>query len=205
MLSMAEDLEAVRQLAEVIERNSITLEKLVSDLLDVSRITLGQIRLECHPTEIAAIIGSASQGAQTAAAARQIDLVLDVPSDLPVVWGDPTRLQQVLWNLLNNAVKFTPPHGTVAVTARQDGDAVAITVTDTGQGIPAEILPHVFEMFRQGEPGTSSTHGGLGLGLSIARTLVELHGGTIHAESAGAGAGARFVIRLPAAAAARPR
>jgi PAS domain S-box-containing protein len=200
MLALAENLEAVRKLAEVIERNSVTLENLVSDLLDVSRITLGHIRLDRHPVEIAAIVETASQGAQTAAAGRQIELVIDVAPDLPVVWGDSTRLQQVLWNLLNNAVKFTSPGGTVAVSARQDGEAVVIDVTDTGEGIPAEILPHIFDMFRQGQPGANRTHGGLGLGLSIARTLVELHGGTIRAESAGLGHGARFVIRLPAAA-----
>jgi PAS domain S-box-containing protein len=202
MLLMAGDLQTAHANAEVIERNAVTLEMLVADLLDVSRITLGQMRIEPQRISLAAVVASALQGIQAAAEARGLEVRVDVPADLPPLRADLTRMQQVIWNLLNNAVKFTPDGGQIEVQGSLDGDRLQLVVRDTGQGIDAAKLSHVFDMFWQAEPASSRTHGGLGLGLSIAQRLVELHGGTITAHSDGPGRGTAFVVRLPVAPAA---
>ena len=202
MLLAAPDLESARQNAEIVARNAVILEKLVADLLDVSRITVGQMRLEPQAVRLDAVVASALQGIGPAAEARSLEIRVDVPADLPPLWADGTRLQQVIWNLVNNALKFTPDGGTIEVQARHAGDRVQLVVRDTGQGIEPAKLPHVFDMFWQAEPATSRRHGGLGLGLSIAQRLVELHGGDITATSDGPNTGTAFVVRLPVASAA---
>jgi signal transduction histidine kinase len=187
----------VRQLTDMIERNGSALAKLVEDLLDVSRITLGHVRLETQPIRLADLLNNATQSIQPAAQVKNIQLSVG-GTDPGKVMGDPTRLQQIIWNLLTNAIKFTPPHGQVTAALARDRGQVVLTVSDSGCGIDPAFLPHIFEPFRQGEPTASRIHGGLGIGLSIARHLVELHAGTIAARSGGPGQGSTFVVTLPA-------
>ena len=182
---------------EVIERNALTLTEMVEDVLDVSRTIAGKIRLNVQAVDMARTVEEAIATVRPAADARGIVLqsVLD-PGAGPVS-GDPERLQQILWNLLSNAVKFTSRGGRVQVRLARVDSRVELAVSDTGIGIPREFLPHVFERFRQADSGYSRVHGGLGLGLAIARELVELHGGTIQASSDGQGKGATFLVKLP--------
>jgi PAS domain S-box-containing protein len=183
---------------DVIERNAAAQNQLIEDLLDISRITRGQVRLDPAPTFIGAILKEAVDGVRPAAEARRITLQVEIDPAAGIVTADSTRLQQVFWNLLTNAVKFTGQGGRVTVTARRVGDdEVEVAVSDTGEGIAADFLPFVFEPFRQADAKLVRGHGGLGLGLAISRQLVELHGGTIHAASGGPGQGATFVVRLP--------
>jgi signal transduction histidine kinase len=185
-----------RELTDMIERNGAALAKMVEDLLDVSRITLGHVRLDTQSIRLSDLLTLTAQSIQPAAQAKQIRLTVTA-ADSNVVHGDQTRLQQIVWNLLTNAIKFTPQNGHVqASVSAQDGYAV-LTVTDSGRGISKSFLPHVFEPFRQAEPSTSRTAGGLGIGLSIVKHLVELHGGTIAAASEGEGHGSTFIVRLP--------
>jgi signal transduction histidine kinase/CheY-like chemotaxis protein len=182
---------------ETIERNARAQAQLIEDLLDMSRIMSGKVRVDMRPVALHTVIDSALAAIAPAAQAKNI--ALDARSDPEAgnVTGDPDRLQQVMWNLLSNAVKFSGNGGQVQVTlARTDGYAT-VTVTDSGIGISPEFLPFVFDRFRQADASTTRRHGGLGLGLAIVRQLVELHGGTIHAESSGEGEGASFIIRLP--------
>jgi signal transduction histidine kinase len=188
----------VRELTDMIERNGAALAKLVEDLLDVSRITLGHLRLDSQPLRLADLLTIAAQGVQPAAQAKEIELTVNV-SDPAVVSGDPTRVQQIIWNLLTNAIKFTPPRGRVEATVSSSKGEVTLTVADTGRGIDPEFLPHVFEPFRQAEKSASRTQGGLGIGLSIVRHLVELHGGTVTAASRGLDQGSTFTVTLPTA------
>jgi signal transduction histidine kinase len=194
------DAPTARRAIEVIDRNARSQAQLIEDLLDFSRIASGRLRLEVRETELAPLIAAAIEVVRPAAEAKQIQIqcVLD-PTCSPVS-GDPERLKQILWNLLSNAVKFTPDGGRVDVQLRRDGAHSELVVTDTGQGIRPDFLPHVFEHFRQGDPSTTKRHGGLGLGLAIVRHLVELHGGMIRAESDGEGKGAVFTVRLPSVA-----
>jgi signal transduction histidine kinase len=194
--AFAPDHTQVTQIAETITHNGELLRHLVEDLLDVSRITLGGMQLDWQSVDVAALLDSVVASIQPGAQAKALRLTVTAASDVPPVMGDPTRLQQVIWNLLTNAVKFTPS-GEVHVHLRPDGDDVVLTVSDTGEGIDPAFLPHVFEMFRQAESPTSRTHGGIGVGLSIVQRLVELHGGSVSAESEGMGRGARFSVRLP--------
>jgi len=182
---------------ETIERNARTQAQLVEDILDVSRIIRGQLRLNVRPVALVPVIESALDTVRPAADAKSIRLqsVLD-PAAGPVS-GDSDRLQQIIWNLLTNAVKFTPKGGRVQICLERINSHVEITVTDTGQGISAEFLPYVFDRFRQADGSITRSYNGLGLGLAIVRHLVELHGGTVHAESAGKGLGARFTVKLP--------
>jgi PAS domain S-box-containing protein len=182
---------------EVIERNAITQNQLVEDLLDMSRITTGKVRLDPIPVHVVTILREALEGVRPAAEAKGIALEIDVDPFAGAVRADTTRLQQVFWNLLTNAVKFTAQGGRVAVSLRRNAANVEVTVTDTGRGISPEFLPFVFEPFRQAESRFDRAHGGLGLGLAITRQLVELHGGTIDASSPGVGGGATFTIALP--------
>jgi diguanylate cyclase len=198
MLGMAADDPArVRQMAEAISRNSEVLRHLVEDLLDVSRMTLGGVQLRWQPLDLAVLVDAAAAALQPTAAAKGIRLTVAAAHGLPSVRGDQTRLQQVVWNLLMNAVKFTPSGGEIRVDLGRWHDEVVLTVEDTGQGIDPAFLPHVFDMFRQAEPMSSRVHGGLGLGLSIVRRLVELHGGRVSAASDGRGHGSTFTVYLP--------
>jgi signal transduction histidine kinase len=192
----AQEPDKVTQIAETITHNGELLRHLVEDLLDVSRITLGGMQLEWQRVDVAALLDVVVAGVQPGAQAKAIRLTVASAPDVPPVMGDPTRLQQVIWNLVANAVKFTPA-GEIRIVLHQEGGEVVLTVTDTGEGIDAAFLPHVFDMFRQAESASSRTHGGIGVGLSIVRRLVELHGGSVCAESDGLGHGARFSVRLP--------
>jgi diguanylate cyclase len=194
----AHDQARVRLLTETIERNGTALAKLVEDLLDVSRITLGHVQLEMQSVRLADLLTIAAQGLQPSAQVKDIALTVKA-TDPGTVIGDPTRLQQIIWNLLTNAIKFTPAQGRVEAAISREGARIVLAVSDSGCGITPAFLPHVFEPFRQGEPTASRVHGGLGIGLSIVRYLMELHGGTITAHSAGPGQGSVFVVSLPAA------
>jgi signal transduction histidine kinase len=196
--SLVHESTRARELTDMIERNGAALAKMVEDLLDVSRITLGHVRLDTQSIRLSDLLTLSAQSIQPAAQAKQIRLTVTA-SDSSVVHGDQTRLQQIVWNLLTNAIKFTPQNGHVdASVSSHDGYAM-LTVTDSGRGISKAFLPHVFEPFRQAEPSTSRSAGGLGIGLSIVKHLVELHGGTIAAMSEGEGRGSTFVVSLPIA------
>lgn len=184
---------------ETIDRNARAQVAIIEDILDLSRIVTGKLRLDLRPTELDAVIESALDTVRPAADARAIRLLPALDPAAGAVIADPERLQQVVWNLLTNAVKFTPRGGEVRVWLRRDGSQVEIVVADTGQGLDPEFLPHVFDRFRQADASTTRSHGGLGLGLAIAKHLVELHGGAIFAESEGPGRGAVFTVRLPIA------
>ena len=181
---------------ESIERNARAQARLIEDLLEISRIVTGKLRLQVEETDMAAIVDAAVEVIQPAAAAKRIELDVQVAARPALTSGDPNRLQQVVWNLLSNAVKFTEPEGTVTVRLERNG-AYRLTVRDTGAGIEPRFLPFVFEPFRQADGTASREHGGLGLGLAIAKQLVELHGGTIQARSLGKGTGATFEVTLP--------
>jgi signal transduction histidine kinase/ActR/RegA family two-component response regulator len=193
------DEETFRRGLETIERNARAQGQLIDDLLDMSRIISGTLRLDVQLIEPDKVIEAALGTVHPAAVAKRIDLRVDVARNIGTVLGDPGRLQQVMWNLLSNAVKFTPTGGTVQVLLSRDGQDVLIRVADSGIGISPEFLPYVFDRFRQQDASITRKHGGLGLGLSIARQLVELHGGTIAVASSGAHAGTTFTLRLPLA------
>ena len=187
---------------EILERNAHVLTQIVEDVLDVSRITAGKLRLSVREIQLSAVISDAVATILPAADAKGVAVQADVDSAGPFVMGDPERLQQVVWNLLANAVKFTRRGGTVRVELRQAESHVEVIVSDTGRGIAPDFLPHLFERFRQADSRFSREHGGLGLGLAIAREIVQTHGGTIEASSPGDGLGATFTVRLPMAAGA---
>ncbi|HEY3494108.1 MAG TPA: ATP-binding protein [Polyangiaceae bacterium] len=189
--------EPARNALDVIERNGRAQAKLVTDLLDISRITSGTMRLEVQPVDLAAVSKAAVDSILPAAAAKDVRLEIAIAPTVPLVSGDPARLQQVVWNLLSNAVKFTPRGGRVQLGVSQVDSQVEIRVRDSGQGIAEEFLPHLFERFRQADGSTARQHGGLGIGLSIVKQLVELHGGNVYALSAGADRGATFIVDLP--------
>ena len=189
--------EDTHRALETIKRNAKLQAQLIDDLLDISRITQGKLRLENRPVPLAALLDTMIETVQLAANAKEIDLQTQLDSREIVVAGDPMRLQQVFWNLLSNAIKFTPRQGQVEVRLTQSEQEVILTVRDTGCGISPEVLPHLFERFWQAERDTTRTHGGLGLGLAIAKNLTEMHGGTIEAASAGLEQGATFTVRLP--------
>ncbi|HEX2223088.1 MAG TPA: response regulator [Thermoanaerobaculia bacterium] len=183
---------------ETIERNARAQSQLISDLLDVSRIITGKLRLDLRTVELPSIVEAALDSIRPAAEAKGVRLDVSFDRMMGPVMGDSDRLQQVTWNLLSNAVKFTPKGGAVEVRLERQGDALELRVKDSGIGIPPAFLPYVFDRFRQAEGASTRSHGGLGLGLSIVRHLVELHGGTVHVESEGEGKGAAFRVRLPA-------
>ncbi|HJW15132.1 MAG TPA: response regulator [Thermoanaerobaculia bacterium] len=187
---------------EVIERNVLAQTQLIDDLLDVSRIITGKLRLSVRRASLATIIDAVCEAMRPAADAKEIEISFErkVAPREDIVVGDPDRLQQIVWNLLSNGIKFTPPLGRVAIRLDRLESHFEIRVADTGRGIRPEFLEHVFERFRQADSSTSRTHGGLGIGLAIARHLTELHGGSISAESAGENLGATFVVQLPAVA-----
>src|SRR5579862_8340981 len=182
---------------ETIERNARVQTRLIEDLLDMSRITSGKLRLDVQPLQPVVVLDAAVETVRPAADAKGISLetMLD-PAAGPIL-GDSGRLQQVVWNLLSNAIKFTPKDGTVQLLLERVGSHVEISVADTGIGIKPEFIPHLFERFRQGDASTTRRYGGLGLGLSIVKSLVELHGGTIAVRSAGEGLGTTVTVQLP--------
>jgi PAS domain S-box-containing protein len=182
---------------DVIERNAVAQNQLVEDLLDMSRITTGKVRLDPQPVPVITVLQEAVEGVKPAADAKGVALEFDFDPFAGTVRADTSRLQQVFWNVLTNAVKFTTKRGRVTVSLRRNDAHVEIVIADTGAGIPPEFLPFVFEPFRQAEGRFDRTHGGLGLGLAITRQLVELHGGTIEVSSPGIGYGASFTIHLP--------
>jgi signal transduction histidine kinase len=184
---------------ETIERNARSQAQLIEDLLDVSRIISGKFCVEVHAVELPLVVEAAIDSVRLAAEARGIELRAAL-EPVPTISGDPTRLQQVVWNLLSNAIKFTSKGGHVALALRQVESQIELEVVDDGQGISAEFLPYVFDRFRQADGTTTRAHNGLGLGLAIVRHLVELHGGSVRAESGGQGYGASFLVRLPIAA-----
>lgn len=181
----------------VIERNGTILAQILEDLLDVSRIVSGKLRMEVRPIDLAPVITDAVGTIRPAADAKGITLKVDVSAGGLMLNADRDRLQQVLWNLLNNAVKFTPAGGTIRIEAAATERAIEVVVSDTGRGIPPALLPHIFERFMQVDTRPGREHRGLGLGLSIARHLVEMHGGTIAADSEGEGRGSTFRVTLP--------
>ena len=194
------DEDTTARALEAVERNARAQAQLISDLLDVSRIITGKLRLELKPVEIPRIIDAALDSVRPAADAKgiRIRVTLDRSSGgIGPLVGDPDRLQQVVWNLLSNAIKFTPQGGSVEVRLGQKEGQAEIAVQDTGAGIRPDFVPYVFDRFRQAESSTTRQHGGLGLGLSIVRHMVELHGGTVMVESPGEGQGSIFTVRLP--------
>jgi PAS domain S-box-containing protein len=191
------DSDMATRAIETIKRNAKAQAQIIDDILDVSRIITGNLYLDLQPIELAPVLESAINVVRPTAEAKAIQIEVHFEPEPAAVPGDANRLQQVFWNLLSNAVKFTPSGGTVTVQLHQLDAQAEIIVTDTGQGVTAEFLPHVFERFRQADSTSTRQHGGLGLGLAIARHLVEIHGGTIEATSAGAGEGATFTVRLP--------
>ncbi|TMA95909.1 MAG: response regulator [Deltaproteobacteria bacterium] len=194
------DPEAAARAIEAVDRNARAQARLVDDLLDVSRIVTGKLQLDCRSLELGPVVEAATDSLTAAAEAKAITLARLIDPAAGRVLGDADRLQQVIWNLLSNAIKFTPRGGRVEVHLHRAGSSVEARVSDTGQGIAPGFLPHVFERFRQADPSSTRTSGGLGLGLAIVRQLVELHGGSVEALSAGEGRGATFVVSLPLAA-----
>jgi PAS domain S-box-containing protein len=182
---------------EVIQRNAQLQAQLIEDLLDVSRIITGKLTLQVRPTEIAPIIEAAVESVLPAAQAKGIRVQRVLDSGLGLVSGDPSRLQQVIWNLISNAIKFTPKGGRVQIRLERIDSHVEIVVSDSGMGIKPEVLPYVFERFRQADSSSTRNYGGLGLGLAIVRHIVEMHGGSVEAHSAGEGQGATFTVKLP--------
>lgn len=192
------DKDGMAHALEVIERNASAQRQIIEDLLDVSRIVTGRLRINTQRVDLLLVIHAAIDAVRPAAEAKEIDLRLHFESPDALVKADVERLQQVLWNLLANAVKFTPQHGSVDVYLRQHGSLAEIRIEDSGPGIPAEFLPRIFERFSQADSSSTRKHGGLGLGLAIVRHLVELHGGTVWAGNRDGNGGAVLVVSLPA-------
>ena len=191
------DDESSMHAINVIERNAWAQKQIIEDILDVSRVITGKLQLHLGPVNIVSVVNAALDAVRPALEAKDIRVETQYQDGLKVIAGDADRLQQVIWNLLSNASKFTPAGGVVGVRVNQDQTYVEIEVSDTGPGIAPEFLPHVFERFRQADGSTTRTHGGLGLGLAIVRHLVELHGGAIGAENRTSDSGAIFTVKLP--------
>ncbi|MDQ6799777.1 MAG: ATP-binding protein, partial [Acidobacteriota bacterium] len=190
------DEETARTATESIQKSAQMQAQLIEDVLDVSRIVSGRLSVESKPVNLRSALENVLDMVRPAVKANDLHLETNV-ADVPPAMGDPARIEQVLWNVLGNAIKFTPAGGRIDVSLQQNGTAAEIRISDTGEGIAPDFLPLVFDRFRQAEASTTRAHGGLGLGLAIARHLVELHGGTITAESAGLGEGATFIITIP--------
>jgi len=189
--------EDIVQGIPIIERNVRVQSQMIEDLLDMSRIEAGKVSLDVQRVDLAAVVGAGIETVRPAAKAKNIRLTSAFGSVNGIVMGDKDRLQQIIWNLLTNAVKFTPKKGRVHVVIKRIDSHVAIDVTDTGQGIAPEFLGQVFDRFRQADATTTRRHGGLGLGLSIVKHLTELHGGSVQVSSQGPGLGATFTVSLP--------
>ncbi len=198
MLNMGELAESdTRNGLQVIERNARAQAAIIGDILDMSSIITGKMRIDARPVELTPVVRSAADTLALAANAKGITVSLAMDNDAGLAAGDPDRLQQIIWNLLANAIKFTPAGGNVDVRLSRVNAHVELKVSDTGIGINREFLPHVFDRFRQADSSTTRRHGGLGLGLAIVRHLVELHGGTVAADSAGPDQGSTFTVLLP--------
>ena len=193
------DAEGSRKAIEIIERNTRLQAQLIEDLLDISRIITGKLRLDLRVVPVGEVVDAAVESVRQSAEAKDIELRCQLDNPEEAILCDTARMQQVIWNLLTNAIKFTPEGGLVRVEATRRDDNVVISVTDTGTGIAADFLPYVFDRFRQQDSASTRAHGGLGLGLSIVRHLAELHGGSVRAESDGDGRGATFVVSVPMA------
>ena len=193
-----DDTASLRRGLEVIERNGAAQLRLIEDMLDMSRMMSGKLRVEMRETDVVVAALTAIDALTPTAAAKGVTLRTQITPGLPPVNGDPDRLAQVAWNLLANAVKFTPAGGVVDISVQAAPGAVVLRVADTGQGISPGFLPHIFEPFRQGDGSTTRRHGGLGLGLALVHRLVDLHGGRVTAQSEGLGKGAVFTVHLPA-------
>ena len=193
----------IERALDAIERNAAAQVRLIEDLFDISRIVTGKMRLELRPVKLPAVVEAALDSVRPAAEAKGIRLESVIDPDAGVL-GDPDRLQQIVWNLASNAIKFTPSRGRVTIDVRRVGGSVEIVVSDTGPGIDPAVLPHVFDRFRQGDSTSTRSHGGLGLGLALVRHLTELHGGQVSASSPGENQGATFVVTLPASQAPDP-
>jgi CheY-like chemotaxis protein len=191
------DLTQQARAIAAIERNAHSQMRLIDDLLDVSRAISGKLRLDARMVSVADVLRAAIETVGPAMTARQLRFDTDFDPAAPPICADPDRLQQIVWNLLSNAIKFTPEGGSVRLSLSATDTQVEIAVSDTGSGITADFLPYVFERFRQGDGGSQRRYGGLGLGLAIVRHLVELHGGTVTAESPGPDQGATFRVSLP--------
>jgi PAS domain S-box-containing protein len=192
------DIDAINRVVTVIERNAKAQLQIIEDLLDSARITTGKLRIELAPIDLVPVLEAALDTVRPAASAKGVTLVLDCEPKPTEALGDPARLQQILWNLLTNAIKFTPEGGRVSLAMKHDAGHIRIVVSDTGQGIEPAFLPFVFQRFSQTDTSSARRFGGLGLGLSLVQDLVELHGGTISATSEGVGRGATFTVTLPA-------
>ena len=182
---------------EVVERNTRAQAQLIEDLLDMSRVVTGNLRLEMRRVDLASVVRAAADSVNPAAEAKELVVSLDLDPRVGPISGDPDRLQQIVWNLLTNSVKFTPKAGRIDVSLTAEGSDAVLRVVDSGIGISQDLLPHVFERFRQGTSSASRAHGGLGIGLALVRHLAELHGGAASAASDGEGSGATFTVRIP--------
>jgi len=182
---------------EIVARNAELLTRLVNDVLDTSRIVTGKLRMELHDCNLSTLVGEVVESVRETSSAKRVELTSQIPSDVHVQ-GDPDRLRQTIWNLLSNALKFTPAGGQIRVRLAADDTYVRVIVQDTGIGLSAESLPYLFQRFWQVQTVDNRSHGGLGLGLALTRHIVEMHGGSISARSAGLGQGSTFEVRLPA-------
>ena len=191
------DNESSSHAIDVIERNAWAQKQIIEDILDVSRVITGKLQLHLGPVDLVSVVSAALDAVRPALEAKDIRVETHYQQGLKVIAGDADRLQQVVWNLLSNASKFTPGGGVISIHIRQDNAHLEIEVSDTGPGIAPEFLPYVFERFRQADGSTTRTHGGIGLGLAIVRHLVELHGGVISAQNVTSGSGAVFNLKLP--------
>jgi signal transduction histidine kinase len=199
LMRMADgDTGTARQARDMMERQVSHLVRLVDDLLELSRITRGKVDLRTEKLDLAAVVLSAVETSRPAIEAARHKLDISLPAEPVTLEADFVRVAQVIANLLNNAAKYTDPGGTITIAVRREGSDAAVSVKDTGVGIAAEMLPSIFDMFAQGSRTIDRAQGGLGIGLTLSRNLVELHGGKIEAKSDGPGHGAEFIVRLPA-------
>jgi PAS domain S-box-containing protein len=194
----------VYRMADAVKRNAVAQSKLIRDLLDLSRLRSGKLELNRETVSPVASIENAIETVSIDAEAKGVEINVVAPDDVLFVRADPVRLEQIIWNLLNNSVKFTPQGGRITVRLEEERDEIVLTVSDNGQGIDSSFLPHIFEIFRQADSGTSRAQSGMGIGLAVVQQLVELHGGSVSADSAGVGKGATFTIRLPRTANSKP-
>ena len=187
----------LQRMADAVKRNAVAQSKLIRDLLDLSRLRSGKLELNRETVSPGTSIENAIETVRIDAAGKGVEITVEPPDDVLFVQADPVRLEQIIWNLLNNSIKFTPQGGRIVVRLEEENDKIVLTVSDNGQGIDSSFLPHIFEIFRQADPGTSRSQQGMGIGLAVVQQLVELHGGSVSAYSAGVGKGATFTIRLP--------
>jgi len=201
LLLRTEDVKAspiLKQASEALRRNALSQSQLIQDLLELSRLRSGKLTLNRETVLLRTAVENALETVRAQADAKQIRIGMDMPDEPLFVHGDILRLEQIAWNILSNAVKFTPAGGSVSISVAQDGDEIVLIVSDNGQGIESSFLPKVFEMFRQADTSANREHAGMGIGLALVQQLVHLHGGSVRADSEGVGKGSRFTVRLPA-------